>query len=166
MRSGFGSVAAGRAALALMLAALPGWAGAAPAAGVASEADLQAQIATMERGMKPGQGFAWQPVLRAGETVAALEIWKAPGKPAVHPDEAEYARVVAGAGEILSGGTLVDAATTKPGLVEGSRIEGGTRRALKPGDVFLVPAGAPHWFGVTGGRLVLLGTKIPVAAAH
>jgi len=30
--------------------------------------------------------------------------------------------------------------------------------------VILVPAGVPHWFGITGDRLVLLGTKWPSAA--
>jgi quercetin dioxygenase-like cupin family protein len=29
--------------------------------------------------------------------------------------------------------------------------------------VVLIPAGVPHWFGITGGELVLLGTKIPQA---
>ncbi|MEN2790396.1 hypothetical protein ABC974_12225 [Sphingomonas oligophenolica] len=48
-------------------------------------------------------------------------------------------------------------------MIEGSRIEGGTTRSLHPGDVFPVPAGTPHWFGITGERLVLLGTKIAQA---
>jgi mannose-6-phosphate isomerase-like protein (cupin superfamily) len=78
----------------------------------------------------------------------------------VHPDQAEYVFVVTGEGTMVSGGRLVDPVTTNPTLIEGSRIEGGTTRSLHPGDVFLVPAGVPHWFGITGGRLVLLGTKI------
>ena len=128
----------------------------------ASGADVTTQVAAMAKAMKPGQGFAWQPLVRDGETVAALEYWKTPGRPAVHPDQAEYAIVIAGAGTLISGGTLEAAKPVKPDLTEGDRIIGGTMRTLKPGDVMLIPAGVPHWFGITGGRLVLLGTKLPV----
>jgi len=128
----------------------------------ASGADVTTQVAAMAKAMKQGQGFAWQPLLRDGETVAALEYWKTPGCPAVHPDQAEYAIVIAGAGTLISGGTLEAAKPVKPDLTEGDRIIGGTTRTLKPGDIMLIPAGVPHWFGITGGRLVLLGTKLPV----
>ncbi|MEG8042954.1 MULTISPECIES: cupin domain-containing protein [unclassified Sphingomonas] len=128
----------------------------------ASGAEVTSQVAAMAKAMKPGQGFAWQPLVRDGETVAALEYWKTPGRPAVHPDQAEYAIVIAGAGTLISGGTLEAAKSVKPDLTEGDRIVGGTTRTLKPGDVMLIPAGVPHWFGITGGRLVLLGTKLPV----
>ena len=128
----------------------------------ASGADVTAQVAAMAKAMKPGQGFAWHPLVRDGETIAALEYWKTPGRPAVHPDQAEYAIVIAGAGTLISGGTLEAAKPVKPDLTEGDRIIGGTTRTLKPGDVMLIPAGVPHWFGITGGRLVLLGTKLSV----
>jgi mannose-6-phosphate isomerase-like protein (cupin superfamily) len=128
--------------------------------GYASAADLKAQVESMRRVMKPGQGFMWKPLVRGGDAVAALEYWKKPGKPAVHPDQAEYVIVIAGNGTMVSGGRLVDPVTTNPTLIEGSRIEAGTTRLLHPGDVLLIPAGTPHWFGISGDRLVLLGTKI------
>ena len=128
----------------------------------ASGADVTAQVEAIAKAMKPGQGFAWQPLVRDGETIAALEYWKAPGRPAVHPDQAEYAIVIAGAGTLISGGTLEAAKPVKPDLTEGDHIIGGTTRALKTGDIMLIPAGVPHWFGITGGLLVLLGTKLPV----
>jgi len=128
--------------------------------GYASAGDVKAQVEAMRRTMKPGQGFMWMPLVRGGDAVAALEYWKKPGKPAVHPDQAEYVVVIAGNGTMLSGGRLVDPVTSNPTLIEGRRIEGGTTRALHPGDVFLIPAGTPHWFGIAGDRLVLLGTKI------
>lgn len=128
----------------------------------AASAEVKAQVAAMARAMKPGQGFAWQPLVRDGKTVAALEYWKRPGKPAVHPAEAEYAIVIDGAGTLVSGGTMADPTTTNPGLVEGTRIVGGTTRRLAPGDVMLIPAGTPHYFGIDG-KLVLLGIKLPTA---
>lgn len=128
-----------------------------------SGAAVREQIAAMLADLKPGQGFAWRPLVQDGSRVAAIEIWKKPGKPAVHPTEAEYAIVLEGAGTLVSGGKLIAASLRKEGLVEGDRIEGGTMRSLRTGDVFLVPAGVPHWFGITGNRLVLLGTKLPIA---
>ncbi len=127
----------------------------------AAAKEVQAQLRAMLAEMKPGQGFAWKPLVRDGSNNAAIEIWKKPGKPAVHPDQAEYAIVLEGAGTLVSGGTMPDREVRNPTLVEGSRIEGGTTRTLASGDVILVPAGVPHWFGITGERLVLLGIKLP-----
>ncbi len=149
--------------LALLLAA-PAAAQAADPTGFATSAEVKAQVEAMDKAMKPGQGFAWQPLVRDGDRAAAIEIWKKPGKPAVHPDQAEYAIVLAGAGTLISGGALDVSRMVKPDLTEGDRIVGGTTRRLAPGDVILVPAGVPHWFGITGDRLVLLGTKWPSAA--
>ena len=109
------------AGLCLLLAAPA--ASQAPDVILASPTEIEAAVAAMEKEMKPGQKFMWRPLLRAGENVAALEIWRAPGRPAAHPTEAEYARVVAGSGSLVFGGTLVDQVTTPSGMLEGSRIE-------------------------------------------
>jgi quercetin dioxygenase-like cupin family protein len=132
--------------------------------GFASAADVQAQVEQMRKAMKPGQGFLWRPLVRGGDAVAALEYWTKPAKPAVHPKQAEYVIVIAGSGTMVSGGRMLDPSPTNPDLIEGSGIEGGTTRKLHPGDVFLIPAGTPHWFGIDSDRLVLLGTKIPQVA--
>lgn len=129
----------------------------------ASGADVQTQLREMLAAMKPDQGFMWRPLVRDGATVAAIEIWKKPGRPAVHPAQAEYAIVLEGSGTLVSGGSIADAKVSNVNLVEGSRIEGGATRSLGPGDVILVPAGVPHWFGITGDRLVLLGIKLTAA---
>lgn len=131
--------------------------------GFANGGDVQAQVAAMLAEMKPDQGFMWRALVRNGETVAAIEIWKKPGRPAVHTSEAEYAIVLEGHGTLVFGGTLVEPKTVRAGFLDGDRIEGGTTRVLGPGDVILIPAGVPHWFGVTGDRLVLLGIKLPNA---
>ena len=154
-----------RVVAALALAALTSVAAAQePDPAFATPADVQALVARIEGSMKPGQIFAMQPLLRGGASVASVEVWKGAGKPAVHPTDAEYAMVVAGAGTLISGGTLVDAHMTNPGLTEGSRIEGGATRTLKPGDIIMIPAGVPHGFGVEGGKLALLGIKLPQPA--
>lgn len=153
-----------------LLIALCTFALAAPLAGstpdpttFAARSDIAAQIAAMEADMKPSQGFLWRPLLGTGAPLtAAIEIWRAPGKPAVHPAESEYVVVLKGEGTLLSGGTLPDPAVRNPSLTEGSRIDGGTTRPLHVGDAFLVPPGTPHWFGIAPGQeLVLLGMHIP-----
>uniref|UniRef100_B0SZR8 Cupin 2 conserved barrel domain protein n=1 Tax=Caulobacter sp. (strain K31) TaxID=366602 RepID=B0SZR8_CAUSK len=131
--------------------------------GFASGADVQTQLREMLAAMKSDQGFMWRPLVRDGATVAAIEIWKKPGRPAVHPAEAEYAIVLEGSGTLVSGGTMTDSRVSNANLIEGSQIEGGVTRTLGPGDVILIPAGVPHWFGITGDRLVLLGIKLPGA---
>jgi quercetin dioxygenase-like cupin family protein len=150
------------ARVAAQSASAPAASPAPPGPDFASAADVRAQAAAMLAEMKPEQGFMWRPLVRDGSRVAAIEIWRKPGRPAVHPAEAEYAIVLEGAGTLISGGTLVAPVTRREGLVEGDRIDGGTTRPLRPGDVLLLPAGVPHWFGITGDRLVLLGTKLPV----
>jgi mannose-6-phosphate isomerase-like protein (cupin superfamily) len=152
-------------ATALLLAVSSGVAAASAAdpSGFASGADVQAQVREMLAAMKPDQGFMWRPLVRDGATVAAIEIWKKPGRPAVHPAEAEYAIVLEGSGTLVSGGSMTDSKVTNPNLIEGGQIEGGATRPLGPGDVILIPAGVPHWFGITGERLVLLGIKLPGA---
>ena len=129
--------------------------------GFATPGDVQALVERIGAGMQPGQIFAMAPLVRAGASVASVEYWKGPGRPAVHPSDAEYAMVVAGAGTLVSGGTMTNPEVTNPGLTQGRRIDGGTSRPLAPGDIIMIPAGVPHWFGVTGGKLALLGIKLP-----
>lgn len=128
---------------------------------LASPEDIKAQVASMLASMTPGQTFMWRPLLKAGTQTAALEVWKAPGRPAIHTGEAEYVMVVQGSGTLVTGGILKNPHLVSPGFIDGDVIEGGTTRPLEQGDFVLIPAGVPHWFGIPGEPLVLLGTKIP-----
>ena len=153
-------------ALALMIASSLAASGAAfaeePAGtSIAGAPDISAQVSAMFAAMKPGQTFMWQPVLKDGPRISALEIWKAPGRPAVHVEEAEYFTVVQGTGTLVYGGQMKNSKLVRGGFIDADAIEGGTTRTLKAGDVVLIPAGTPHWFGVPGEPLVLLGIKIP-----
>lgn len=145
-----------------LLASSPAWAEDAPDHSArASSADIKAQVASMMAAMKPDQTFMWRPLLKTGPETSALEIWKAPGRPAIHTVEAEYFTVVQGTGTLVTGGTMVNPKLVRDGFVDGDVIQGGTTRTLAPGDVVLIPAGVPHWFGISGEPLVLLGIKIP-----
>ena len=128
---------------------------------LATSDDIKAQVAAMFAAMKPGQTFMWQPTLKDGPRISALEIWKAPGRPAIHQEQAEYFTVIQGSGTLVTGGHMKNLHQVSPGQQDGDAIEGGTTRPLVAGDVVLIPAGTPHWFGITGDPLVLLGIKIP-----
>ncbi len=143
----------------------PTWAQDTATTQVASAKDISAQVSAMFDAMKPAQTFMWQPLLKDGAQTVALEIWKAPGRPAIHASEIEYFTVVQGSGTLVSGGHMVNPKTVRPGFIDGDSIEGGATSTLAAGDVVMIPAGVPHWFGISGEPLVLLGTKIPATPA-
>lgn len=128
----------------------------------ASQDEIKTQVSGMLAAMKPGQTFMWQAVLSDGSHTAALEIWKAAGRPAIHTVDAEYITVVQGSGVLVTGGTLIHPHEVAPGFIDGDSTEGAALRSLKQGDVALIPAGVPHWFKISGEPLVLLGIKVPV----
>lgn len=76
------------------------------------------------------------------------------GGPLAHSDRAEYAVVIASAITLISDDSLLAAKPIKANQTEGDCIVGGTTRAPRPGDIMLIPAGVPHWFGITGDHAV------------
>lgn len=86
----------------------------------------------------------------------------ADGNPEQHDAIIDIVFVQSGEGTLLMGGTMVGRRSTTPGEYVGTRLDGGERHALGPGDIVHIPAGIPHSFLVPGGRhftYVLL--KIP-----
>jgi glc operon protein GlcG len=70
----------------------------------------------------------------------------AAGKVEVHDKETDIMYVTEGTATLVTGGTMVGGAVSKPGQWLGSDIKGGDTRHLVKGDVVVVPAGTPHWF--------------------
>jgi len=60
-----------------------------------------------------------------------------------------------GAAVLVYGGTIEGAQTTEPGELRGGTITGGTRQALAPGDVVVVPAEVPHQVVIESGRSII-----------
>lgn len=58
-----------------------------------------------------------------------------------HPGNTELLYIVEGEGTMITGGTLIAAANGKP-----ASIAAGVSQRFVKGDVFIVPAGSPHWF--------------------
>ena len=64
----------------------------------------------------------------------------------MHDKETDVFYVVDGAATFVTGGQIVGGKVTRPGQWSGSEIAGGDTHQVVKGDVYVVPAGVPHWF--------------------
>jgi mannose-6-phosphate isomerase-like protein (cupin superfamily) len=86
----------------------------------------------------------------------------ADGNPEQHDAIVDIVFVQSGEGTLVMGGTMIGRRSTNPGEYVGTRLDGGDRHPLGPGDIVHIPAGIPHSFLVPGDKhftYVLL--KIP-----
>ena len=68
------------------------------------------------------------------------------GEPEIHEKTTHIWYVLDGSATVVTGGTLVGGKMTKPGLTQGTNIQGGQTQRLTKGDVIVIPAGSPHWW--------------------
>jgi quercetin dioxygenase-like cupin family protein len=71
---------------------------------------------------------------------------EAAGKVEVHDKETDVLYVVDGEATFVFGGKMVGGKVTAPGQWQGSDITGGETHHIAKGEVFVIPAGIPHWF--------------------
>ncbi|MGH9701774.1 MAG: heme-binding protein, partial [Candidatus Acidiferrales bacterium] len=69
-----------------------------------------------------------------------------PGMVEVHTKDADILYVLKGSATIVTGGTMIDGKSIAADEIRGREITGGDTRHLVPGDVMIIPNGAPHWF--------------------
>ena len=70
----------------------------------------------------------------------------AAGKVEVHDKETDVLYVVEGEATFVFGGQMVGGKVTSPGQWQGTDITGGETHRIAKGEVFVIPAGIPHWF--------------------
>jgi len=68
------------------------------------------------------------------------------GQVEVHDKETDVLHVLEGEATFVFGGTMVGGKTTRPDQWLGTDITGGETHHIAKGDVFVIPAGVPHWF--------------------
>ena len=68
-----------------------------------------------------------------------------PGGAEIHLQYADVVYVVAGSATYVTGGTVIGGHSTAPGEIRGENIAGGNAQEVSKGDVFIIPAGTPHW---------------------
>ena len=66
--------------------------------------------------------------------------------PEIHEKTMHIWYVLDGSATYVTGGTLIGGKVTKPGLTQGTNIEGGKTVQLTKGDVIVIPPGTPHWW--------------------
>jgi mannose-6-phosphate isomerase-like protein (cupin superfamily) len=71
---------------------------------------------------------------------------EAAGQVEVHDKETDVLYIIDGEATFAYGGRMVGGKVTRPGQWLGTDIAGGESHRLVKGDVFVVPAGVPHWF--------------------
>jgi mannose-6-phosphate isomerase-like protein (cupin superfamily) len=87
-----------------------------------------------------------QMLLTTGEYKVMAGHRVAPGIPEVHAGDTDVFYILDGEATFVTGGKVVEPRVESPGETRGARIEGGEPRALKKGDVIVIPRGVPHWF--------------------
>jgi mannose-6-phosphate isomerase-like protein (cupin superfamily) len=71
-----------------------------------------------------------------------------------HPGNTELLYIVEGEGTMVTGGKLIAAADGKP-----ASVADGVSKTFVQGDVFIVPAGSPHWFSVVNKPVTYLEVR-------
>ena len=84
----------------------------------------------------------------------------APGLAERHEGDTDVWYVLAGGATLVTGGTIVDAATTGPGEQRGPAIRGGTEIAIAAGDLVSIRPGVAHWIKAVDGRIRYLTVKV------
>ena len=68
------------------------------------------------------------------------------GQVEVHDKETDVLYILDGEATFVTGGQMVGGKLSRPGQWLGSNITGGETHHVVKGDVYVVPAGVPHWF--------------------
>ena len=118
-------------------------------------------IAKAKSDRQPGQANVLEPILELGGYDGHLEYRASVGNAALHETEAELFYVIDGSATLTTGGKLVNEKRTDAANLNGSAIEGGTKRNIAKGDWILVPQNTPHWFSPINGVLVLFSMHVP-----
>jgi mannose-6-phosphate isomerase-like protein (cupin superfamily) len=99
-----------------------------------------------------------EPILSMAPYRAQLEYRPSTSPAALHEKDAELFVVLQGAGNIVTGGKLVDEKRNNANNLSGSSITGGNSQAVVVGDMLIVPANTPHQVIPTGGAPIVLMT--------
>jgi uncharacterized protein GlcG (DUF336 family)/mannose-6-phosphate isomerase-like protein (cupin superfamily) len=83
-----------------------------------------------------------------------------PGMAEIHALDTDIIYVLDGQATFVTGGAAVDAKTTAPDEMRGTRIDGGETRQLAKGNVIIVPNGTPHWFKDVSGTFLYYTIKV------
>ncbi len=108
-----------------------------------------------------------EPILLLAPYRAMLEYRPATAPAALHERDAELMVVLEGAGNIVTGGKIVNEERVNAANTRGPSIADGNTQAVVKGDMLIVPANTPHQVIPTGGApIVLMTLHVPSAPAN
>ena len=116
---------------------------------VHSAQDLRSRTQTL---LQKRTRFAAEDLERYGNHYTMLAFRTGTGSSELHEHEADIFVVESGDAVLVSGGTIVNPRTEKPGEIRGSAIEGGERHPLRMGDIVHIAAGTPHQLLIENGK--------------
>jgi mannose-6-phosphate isomerase-like protein (cupin superfamily) len=98
----------------------------------------------------------------SGADYSAMTVRRtAPGDAEVHKTMTDIWYVIAGSGELETGGQLTGARETETNELRGAGISGGRSRHVAKGDFLTIPAGVPHWLRrIDGKEIIYLVVKV------
>ncbi len=83
-----------------------------------------------------------------------LTVRTSSGGAEMHARDADIFFIVDGDAGLTTGGTVVDAKTTAPGEIRGTKVEGGVTQQLGKGDVVHISPNTPHQMTIAKGHSV------------
>jgi mannose-6-phosphate isomerase-like protein (cupin superfamily) len=108
-----------------------------------SPADLAAMEKKLEQ-KADSNGLATETLKQYASDYTMLAYRSKSGKAELHEKFADFYFVVGGEATLVSGGHIVNSATTAPGEVRGDSVQDGRETRLKKGDIVHIPANIPH----------------------
>ena len=123
-----------------------------------SRKDIMALIAKAKADRKGNAPLVAEPILQLAPYRAQLEYRPATAPAAVHEKDAEFFVVLQGAGDIVTGGKLVEEKRVNANNLSGSKIDHGDSHKVVAGDTLLVPANTPHQVIPSGGKPIVVMT--------
>jgi len=156
---------AGILALAFLAAAASSALAQSPMTQFMSEKDIMALIDKAKADRKGDAPLVAVPIVLLAPYKAQLEYRPATASAALHEKDAELFVVLQGAGNIVTGGKLVDEKRVNAANLSGSSIADGHSQAVVKGDVLIVPNNTPHQVIPTGGApIVVMTMHVPFPA--
>jgi mannose-6-phosphate isomerase-like protein (cupin superfamily) len=132
-----------------------------------SDKEILALIEKAKADRKDDAPLVAEPILSLAPYRAQLEYRAGAAPAAVHEKDAELMVVLQGAGNIVTGGKLVDEKRTNANNLSGSSISGGNSQTVVKGDMLIVPANTPHQVIPAGGAAIVLMTMhVPYPPAN
>ncbi len=123
-----------------------------------NDKDIMALVDKAKADRKGDAPATAEPILVLAPYKAQLEYRPGNAPAAVHTEDAELMVVLQGAGNIITGGKVVDQKQVNAYNMSGPSIAGGQDHTVVKGDMILIPPNTPHQVVPSGGAPIVLMT--------